>query len=116
MTVDRLPRRGDVWQTDFDPVLGHQQGGNRPAVVVSIDGVNLGPSGLAVVVPCSSRDRGLPFNVPVPGGAGGLRRPSFALCEMVRIVSRERLRFYRGRLPDGSMASIEDRLRILLGL
>lgn len=116
MTGDRLPKRGDVWQTDVDPVLGHEQGGNRPAVVVSIDGVNLGPSELAIVVPFSSRERGLPFHVPVQGGVGGLRRQSFALCEMERVVSRERLRFYRGQPPDESMVLIEDRLRILLGL
>jgi mRNA interferase MazF len=110
------PRRGDIWQTDFDPVVGHEQGGERPAVVISIDDINRGPSDLVVVLPFSTRDRGHPFHVAVPPAASGLAQPSFALCEMIRVVSRRRLRFVRGRMSDDAMAVLEDRLRIMLDL
>jgi mRNA interferase MazF len=113
---DGLPHRGDIWQVDFDPVVGHEQEGECPAVVVSADGINRGPSGLVVVIPFSTRDRGHAFHVAVPPAATGLPQSSFALCEMIRVVPRQRLRFYRGQVTDDAMAVVEDRLRIVLDL
>lgn len=110
------PRRGEVWQVAFDPVIGHEQGGERPAVVVSAEGINEGLSGLAIVLPVTRRDRGNPFDVPISPPEGGLPMPSFVLCESVRSLSTERFRFRRGSLSGGALDSIEDRLRIVLGL
>ncbi len=110
------PRRGDVWQVAFDPVVGHEQGGERPAVVVSADRMNDGLSGLAIVIPVTRRDRGNPFDVPIAPPDGGLPMPSFGLCESVRSVATERFRFRRGTLSAATMALLDERLRIVLGL
>jgi mRNA interferase MazF len=110
------PRRGDVWLVDLNPTRGHEQAGRRPALVASVDLFNRGPAGLVVVVPITSRERHIPFHVPILPPEGGLKMPSWIKCEDVRSVSRERLVEYLGRVNVASLAEIEDRLRILLGL
>ncbi len=101
---------------DFDPAGGHEQGGIRPAVVVSAEDFNAGPTGLAVMVPFSTRKRGTPLDVAVQPPEGGLRRPSFIKCEDVRSVAFQRLIERWGQLSTRTMALVEDRLRILLEL
>ncbi len=62
---DFIPRRGDVITVDLDPVKGHEQGGRRPALVLSADDYNR-IVGLALVVPITMRAKGYPFEVQVP--------------------------------------------------
>lgn len=64
---DFYPKRGDVIRIDFDPVKGHEQGGNRPALVLSADDYNR-VVGLAIVVPITSQAKGYPFEVSIPHG------------------------------------------------
>lgn len=109
-------RRGDVWQVDFEPVRGHERGRERPAVVVSADDFNAGPSGLVVVCPMTTRERRIRFHVPIQPPEGGLRVRSFVLCDQVRTVSTERLMSRSGALAAASMTAIDERLRILLDL
>jgi len=108
--------RGDVWIADLDPTRGHEQAGRRPAVVVSVDLFNHGPAGLVIIVPLTSRDRRIPTRVEVNPPEGGLTRASFAKCEDIRSVSTERLCRRVGRVTTETLAEIEDRLCILLGL
>jgi mRNA interferase MazF len=110
------PRRGDARQVAFDPVGGHEQGGERPAVVVSADRLNDGPSGLAIVIPVTRRDRGNPFDVPIAPPEGGLGMRAFVLSEGIRSISTERFRSRRGVLSAETVPLVEERLRIVLGL
>jgi len=110
------PSRGEVWLVDLSPVRGHEQGGTRPALVVSVDPFNHGPADLVVVVPLTTKDKRIPFHVRVDPPEGGLKSPSFVKCEDVRSVSKERLAQRLGRIGPGKMAAVEDRVRILLGL
>ncbi|MBA3414868.1 MAG: type II toxin-antitoxin system PemK/MazF family toxin [Chloroflexia bacterium] len=112
----RQPLRGEVWQVLFDPVVGREQAGERPAVVVSFDALNSSPAAIAIVVPITRRDRSNPLHVAVLPPEGGLTSLSFVLCESVRSVSTERFRFRRGALTAETMALLEDRLRIVLDL
>jgi mRNA interferase MazF len=64
---DFFPKRGDVIRVDFDPVIGHEQGGQRPALVLSADDYNR-VVGLAIVVPITLQAKGYPFEVPIPHG------------------------------------------------
>ena len=65
------PARGEVWYVDLNPVRGHEQAGRRPALVISVDRFNRGPAGLAVVLPATSREKGIPFHVEMsPPKAG----------------------------------------------
>ncbi len=110
------PQRGEVWLTDLDPSFGHEQGGRRPALVVSVDTFNAGRSGLVVVLPITSRTRPLPLHVPVDSPEGGLRMPSAILCDAIRSIDQRRLIDCWGTVNANTMSTVEDRLRRLLGL
>ncbi|MEW6367885.1 MAG: type II toxin-antitoxin system PemK/MazF family toxin [Acidobacteriota bacterium] len=110
------PLCGEVWLVDLNPVRGHEQAGKRPALVVSVDLFNRGPGGLVVVLPISSKPKGVPFHVAVPASEGGLRQPSFIKCEDIRSVAKERLAQRLGAVSGATMDEVQDRLRILLDL
>ncbi|KKM08984.1 growth inhibitor PemK [Clostridiales bacterium PH28_bin88] len=110
------PSRGEVWYVDFDPVKGHEQSGLRPALVVSVDPFNHGPAGLVVVLPITTRYKGIPFHVSVNPPEGGLTRQSFIKCEDIRSLSEDRVTTKLGSVLPSTFAQVEDRLKILLGL
>ena len=111
-----LPSRGDVWLVDFDPVRGHEQGGRRPAVVVSVDEFNHGGAGLVVMLPVTTRDKRNPMHVPLRPPEGGIKQKSFVKCEDIRCVSKERLARRWGALGPATMVQVQLRLRRLLAL
>jgi mRNA interferase MazF len=110
------PARGETWYAELDPVRGHEQAGRRPVLVVSTNLFNYGPADLAVVLPITSREKRIPWHVPLVAAEGGLKMDSFAMCEMVRSISLERLAKRIGKVKATTMAQIEQRLRILLDL
>ena len=110
------PRRGEIWSVDFDPTRGHEQAGRRPALVLSVDEFNLGPADLVIVIPMTSRRRGIPSHIRIDPPEGGLTRPSAVLCEAVRSVSKSRLARPWGRVSATSLERVEDCVRILTGL
>ncbi len=110
------PARAEIWYANLDPVRGHEQAGNRPALVVSADLFNAGPAGLVVIVPLTTRDRGIPLHVPVQPPEGGLRDRSFVKCEDVRSVDVRRLARRLGIVSPETVGQVEDRLRTLLDL
>jgi mRNA interferase MazF len=110
------PLRGEVWLVDLNPTRGHVQAGKRPGFVVSVDPFNRGPAGLVVILPMTSKAKGIPFHVEINLSEGGLTQRSFIKCEDVRSIARERLFKRMGRVSDETMRAVEDRLRILLDL
>lgn len=110
------PAQGEVWMLDFDPTRGHEQAGRRPALVVSENRLNYGPSGLVIAIPITSKAKGIPFHVAVLPPEGGLTLPSFIKCEDIRSVDKERLLRRLGTVSSTTLNAVEDRLRILLGL
>jgi mRNA interferase MazF len=110
------PSRGEIWLVDLDPTRGHEQAGRRPCLVVSVDLFNYGPAGLAVILPLTTRDRRIPFHVEVHPPEGGLTARSFIKCEDVRSASKDRFAQRWGTVSAATLAAVEDRLRILLGL
>jgi len=110
------PSRGQVWLVDLDPTRGHEQAGTRPALVVSVDPFNQTALGLVVVVPLTPKAKALPLHVRLDPPEGGLQLTSYAKCEDVRSVSRERLSKPLGRASPAVLPQVEDRLRLVLGL
>lgn len=110
------PVRGDVWDLNFDPTVGHEQAGIRPALIMSVDLFNEGPAELVVVAPITRTQRRIRWHVAVRPPEGGLSSESFIQCENVRSVSKHRLKRRRGRISEDTLGQVEDRLRILLGL
>ncbi len=115
MVTDK-PVRGEVWDVNLDPALGHEQGGKRPALVVSADQFNQGPSGLVIVAPITSRDRGIRSRVAIEAGEAGLKTRSFAMSEALRSISLERMTRRRGMVSPEAMEKVEDCMRVILGI
>jgi mRNA interferase MazF len=110
------PIRGDLWLLDFGDPIGHEQGGRRPALVISGDALNRRPSRLVTVLPVTARDRGVPAHVPLDPASTGLHRHSFALTDHHRVVSQDRLDRRLGTADAATMAVVETWLRIFLDL
>jgi len=115
VAIDK-PVRGEVWDVDLDPVRGHEQRKKRPALIVSVDQFNLGPSGLVIVVPITSKDKRIRSQVAIEAGAGGLETRSFAKCEAVRSVSLERLGRRYGVVSAATMEKVSYCLGVLVGM
>ncbi|TAN40991.1 MAG: endoribonuclease MazF [Nitrospirae bacterium] len=77
-----IPDRGDVIMLSFDPTLGHEQAGFRPAVVLSPDIYNKA-SGLCLVCPVTTKIKGYPFEVPLDGAK---KTAGVALADQVRSI------------------------------
>jgi mRNA interferase MazF len=110
------PSRAEVWLADLNPTRGHEQAGRRPVLIVSDDVFNHGPAGLVIVLPLTSTHRGVPSHVPIMPPEGGLKTPSVILCEAIRSIAKDRLVQQWGTVSPATIAVVEDRLRILLGL
>jgi mRNA interferase MazF len=113
-----LPNRGEIWLADFDPVRGHEQGRQRPALLISNDQFNNGPAGLVVVVPLTTTERArMPLRVQIDPPDGGVRQRSWALCEAIRSISTERLTGTAwGIVSARTLAAVEYRVRAVLDL
>lgn len=102
-----------VWLVDFGVPVGHEQGGERPAIVVGSAAHCRFPIDMALVVPLTARDRGLTHHVRIDSKQSGLNRPSWARSEEIMCVSR--LRFTRadplGKLSNREIASLSHWLR-----
>jgi len=109
-------RRGEVYIGDPDPVVGHEQGGRRPFLVLSISQMNQSPASLAITVPLTTRDRRNKLHVRVEPPEGGLERVSFAMPEMVRSLSTVRLQRRLGRVSPDTIEAVAKRAGLLIGL
>ena len=111
-------KRGEVYQVRFDPVKGSEQGGTRPAVIVTRDSVNKHSPVIMVTPFTDARNvtRHYPTDVRVQAPEGGLTVNSVALCVQTRVISKSRLLNLRGALSDEIMFQIDNALRITLNL
>ncbi len=110
------PARGEIWYVDLSPTRGHEQRGQRPALVVSVDTFNQGPADLVIVAPLTTTDRGIPLHVAIEPRDGGVRTRSIIQCDHIRCISRQRLTECWGRVSSDTMDAVAERLRIVLGL
>jgi mRNA interferase MazF len=114
-------RRGELRVVDFDPGRRSEAARRRLALIVSNDHANrtaqrFGRGVLTVVPIASNVDRIYPFQVLLPAGTGGLRVDSKAQAEQVRAVSVRRVGTLIGQAPSAVMASVDQALRLHLGL
>jgi mRNA interferase MazF len=110
------PRRGDVFLADLDPIVGSEQSGRRPFLVLSIRPVNKAPAGLAIGLPMTTTDPSSKLHVRIEPVESGLSRVSYAMPEMVRSVSTLRFHGQVGRIPTGTVETASARTGFLLGL
>lgn len=98
---------------DLDPVVGREQGGRRPCVVVSSRDFSDVVTRLVLAVPCTTRDRGWVNHVALRGPTG-LTAPTYALTEQVRSVGLQRIRAVAGHVDEASLSEITRWLRVWL--
>lgn len=108
--------RGEVYDVDLGKPVGHEPGFTRPAVVVSVDIINNGPGGLAVIVPVTSAAYGLRSHIEIQAHNSGLDHTSYARCDQLRVVSTSRLEARRGMVGPDELRSIDQALRFVLDL
>lgn len=102
------PRAGDVWDLNFDSIVGREQGGFRPALVVSSNQFNETPHGLCIVAPLTGTIRGgIPSQVQIMAPEGGLTRSAVIMCEQARSVSVLRLRRRRGMVSPATLRLVQ---------
>lgn len=110
------PWRGEIWDTDFGTLFGHEPGYRRPALIVSDNLLNQGFSGLCVVVPLSTVHHDAAFHIAVEPPDGGVRSPSWIQLELIRSIDTSRLVNRWGRVRQSTMATVDQRLKDLLNL
>lgn len=108
--------RGEVWLVNLDPTRGREQAGTRPALVISENLFNQGYADLVIVVPITSQNKGIRSHVRINKDEGGLSLDSFAKCEDIRSVSKQRLIKRLGSLSKPTIEIVEEKLRFLIGL
>jgi mRNA interferase MazF len=106
--------RGWVYEIDLGPPPQAEASSRGLGLVVSNDAVNNGHAGQVTVVPLTATDFGLRSHVRVSAGATGLDRPSFAMCEQVRALPRERILSPRGEPRVPEMEQVDKTLRHIL--
>ncbi len=116
MTTEPRIRRGDVLIGGLDPIVGHEQAGRRPVLVISINPVNASAAELLIAVPLTTTDRSSDLHVRLDPPEGGLSRVSYAMPEMVRVLSTRRLGRRLGSASPDMVEAVARRVGILVGL
>lgn len=117
-------RRGDIYYADLSPVVGSEQGGIRPVLILQNNiGNKYSPTVIAAAITSRTDKTKLPTHIEVtgdilPGGmtACGLQKNSVILLEQMRTLDKKRLRERMGRLDDGLMSQVDSAIQISLGL
>ncbi len=112
----RIIRRGQIYYVNLDPVIGSEQGGIRPCVVVSNNvGNKFSPTVTIVPITSAQRKHPLPTHVDIPRSCG-LETDSLLLAEQIMTVDRSRFGEHIGRLDDVHMSAVDDALAIGIGI
>ena len=112
----KQPKQGEIWWVNLDPIKGHEQGGRRPCLIVSVNEFNRIPHGLVWTTPITSNVRFKhSFTVAAKKGDGGLKVDSMILCHQLRTISTDRLARRAGILPVDLFREVKTRLLMVLG-
>lgn len=110
-------KRGEIYYADLSPVVGSEQGGIRPVLIVQNDvGNKHSPTVIAAAITSKQEKSKLPTHISVHATECGLAKDSVVLLEQVRTLDKRRLKERMGELDQGSMALVNDALQVSLGL
>lgn len=110
-------KRGDIFYADLSPVVGSEQGGVRPVLVIQNDiGNKYSPTIIVAAITSQINKAKLPTHVEISAPEYGLPKDSVVLLEQVRTIDKKRLREKIGRFNDEMMAKVDECLKISLGL
>ena len=110
-------RRGDIFYADLSPVVGSEQGGIRPVLIVQNDvGNRFSPTVIAAAITSQKDKARLPTHLQLNSTGSGLAKDSIVLLEQIRTIDKRRLKEHMGRLDEHSMARVNEALQISFGL
>ena len=110
-------KRGDIYYADLSPVVGSEQGGIRPVLIVQNDvGNKFSPTVIAAAITSQRYKTNLPTHIRVNADGCGLAKDSIVLLEQVRTLDKKRLKEKMGELPPEAMDSVNSALSISFGL
>lgn len=110
-------RRGDIFYADLSPVIGSEQGGIRPVLIVQNDvGNRFSPTVIAAAITSQTDKARLPTHIQVNSVGSGLAKDSIVLLEQIRTIDKQRLKEHMGKLDELSMNRVNQALQISFGL
>lgn len=114
--MDRIIKRGDIYYAELNPVVGSEQGGTRPVLIISND-IGNRHSHTVIIAAITSRQtkNELPTHAAVTN-CKGLDKNSIILLEQIRTIDKQRLKQYMGMMPDKIMARVDEALAISVSL
>ena len=112
-----LVQRGDIFYADLSPVVGSEQGGMRPVLIVQNDtGNKHSPTVIAAAITSQTGKARLPTHIELNAQSVGLSRDSVILLEQVRTIDKSRLRERMGKLDDTTMTKVDNAIAVSFGL
>lgn len=110
-------RRGDIFYADLSPVVGSEQGGVRPVLVVQNDvGNKYSPTVIVAAITSRINKAKMPTHIEIKGEEYGLSKDSVVLLEQIRTIDKKRLKEKIGHIDDSAIDKINEAVSISLGL
>ena len=110
-------KRGDIFYADLSPVIGSEQGGIRPVLIVQNNiGNKYSPTVIAAAITSQHTKTSLPPHIKVNADSCGLSKDSIVLLEQVRTLDKQRLKERMGNLDKNDMSKIDKALTVSFGL
>lgn len=110
-------KRGEIYYADLSPVVGSEQGGVRPVLIVQNDvGNKFSPTVIAAAITSQRFKTNLPTHIQVDAQECGLSKDSIVLLEQVRTIDKKRLKEKMGNLDEGDMSRVNRALSVSLGI
>ena len=115
--MDFNVKRGDIYYADLSPVVGSEQGGIRPVLIVQNDmGNRHSPTVIAAAITSQINKAKLPTHIELGAKSFGLAKDSVILLEQIRTIDKKRLKERMGKLDDKFMNRVNNALSISFGL
>ncbi|HHU22695.1 MAG TPA: type II toxin-antitoxin system PemK/MazF family toxin [Clostridiales bacterium] len=112
-----MVKRGDIYYADLSPVVGSEQGGMRPVLIVQNDtGNKHSPTVIAAAITSQIGKARLPTHIELSAQRYGLSRDSVILLEQIRTIDKSRLREHMGKLDDELMSKVNNAIAVSFGL
>ncbi len=110
-------KRGEIYYADLSPVVGSEQGGVRPVLIVQNDiGNRYSPTVIAAAITSQKEKANLPTHIKVTAEGCGLSKDSIVLLEQIRTIDKQRLKERMGSLDEISMDMIDKAISVSFGL
>lgn len=110
-------KRGEIYYADLSPVVGSEQGGIRPVLIVQNNvGNKYSPTVIAAAITSQHAKSKLPTHIELPAKDCGLQKNSMVLLEQIRTIDKKRLKEKMGMLDNGEMNKVDSALSVSFGL